>query len=159
MSYGTQNVTPINMLPELEDLERGGGEFGGGNPHQQGGAYATSATYSGATMLPPGEAEKFGRYIRGSHETPLESGMTKYNQAPPQQMGPVEQYGTPIGQMSNVKTFDMPENSPTCLQFHEHFANCPICNKFYNNDKTIYIIAIIVLSIVCILLLKRVLDV
>jgi len=166
MSYRTaQNVTPINMLPELEDLEAGNLN----QPSSQGGEYATTATYTGATMLPPKESEKFGRFIRGSHQAPNASGMAPYNQAP-QPMGPpgpqvpAEHYGTPIGQegpagQEGLKTFSMPKNSPSCLDVAEHIANCPICSKFYNNDKTIYIIAIVVLAVVCILLLKRVLDV
>lgn len=176
MSYSTvQNVTPIDMLPELEDLERG--QYGGGNPHQpsvQGGSsYATNATYPGAAMLPPAEVDRVGRFIRGGHSTPVEAGMVPYNQAPvgppPEAvpMGPVgppghaaEHYGTPIGQEQEkpLTTFNMPKDSPSCLSFAEHHANCPICSKFYNNDKTIYVIAIVVLAVVCILLLKRVLD-
>jgi hypothetical protein len=168
MSYNTaQKVTPIEMLPELEDLERG--NFGGHSrqPSTQGRVYATSTTYPGAEMLPPGDAEKFGRYIRGNHAMPNEAGMTPYNQAPqPQQMGhpPMEHYGSPIGEEPNgkeegLKTFNMPANTPSCLDVAEHIANCPICSKFYNNDKTIYIISIFVLIVIVILLLKRVLDI
>ena len=55
--------------------------------------------------------------------------------------------------------FNMPVGSPSCLDVAEHVSKCPICSKFYNTDKTIYIIAIITLAIICILLLKKVLDV
>jgi hypothetical protein len=55
--------------------------------------------------------------------------------------------------------FNMPFGSPSCLDVAEHISKCPICSKFYNTDKTIYIIAIITLAIICILLLKKVLDV
>ena len=50
-------------------------------------------------------------------------------------------------------------NSPNCLDIHAHIIKCPICSKFFKFDNTVYIIAIVVLSIVCILLLKRVLNV
>ena len=53
----------------------------------------------------------------------------------------------------------MPDGTPSCLDVAEHIANCPICSKFYSTDKTIYIIAIVILSIICILLLKKVLDI
>ena len=56
------------------------------------------------------------------------------------------------------KKYKMPNNSPSCLEVAEHIANCPICSKFYNSDKTPYIIAIVILLIVCILLIKKVLD-
>ena len=50
-------------------------------------------------------------------------------------------------------------NTPNCLDIHAHIIKCPICSKFFKFDNTVYIIAIVVLSIVCILLLKRVLNV
>ena len=53
----------------------------------------------------------------------------------------------------------LPDGSPTCIDIANHIASCPICSKFYNNDKTIYIIAIILLALICILLLKKLLDV
>ena len=66
----------------------------------------------------------------------------------------------PQSQAQTVKEpFNMPFGSPSCLDVAEHISKCPICSKFYNTDKTIYIIAIITLAIICILLLKKVLDV
>jgi hypothetical protein len=46
-----------------------------------------------------------------------------------------------------------------CIDVANHIQSCPICSKFYNNDKTLYILAIIILSIVCLLLLKKVLNI
>jgi hypothetical protein len=54
--------------------------------------------------------------------------------------------------------YNMPDNTPSCLDIAEHVVNCPICSKFYNDDKTIYIIAIIVLAVICLLLLKKILS-
>lgn len=45
-----------------------------------------------------------------------------------------------------------------CMDIANHVKNCPICTKFYDNDKTIYIVIIVVLAIVAVLLLKRVLE-
>ncbi len=50
-------------------------------------------------------------------------------------------------------------NSPSCLEIADHIPNCPICSKLYESDKTIYLIAIVVLAMICIILLKKVLDV
>jgi hypothetical protein len=47
----------------------------------------------------------------------------------------------------------------TCIEIAEHVSNCPICSKLYKSDCTIYIIAIVVLAIICILLLKKTLDI
>ncbi len=46
-----------------------------------------------------------------------------------------------------------------CIDIAKHVENCPICSRFYNNDKSIHMIIIVVLSIICLLLLKKVLKV
>jgi hypothetical protein len=148
-----QNVTPLEMLPDLEDLEKN--------------------DYSSMNVLPPGEAEKFARYIRGNQHNGIakQSGMTPIthslqphnHQHHNHQHHPFndkkENYDYNIQQEDGIKTFNMPAGTPSCLDVAEHIANCPICSKFYNTDKTIYIIAIAILSIICILLLKKVLNV
>jgi hypothetical protein len=52
-----------------------------------------------------------------------------------------------------------PCNQTSCLSVAEHAADCKVCSKLYNNDKTVYIIAIVLLSIICLLLLKKVLNI
>ena len=47
-------------------------------------------------------------------------------------------------------------NRLTCLEIAEHIANCPICSKFYNTDKTIHNIIIVILSIICLALLYKI---
>jgi len=55
--------------------------------------------------------------------------------------------------------YNIPQNSPySCLDVAGHIDNCPICSKFYNNDKSVYIVTIIVLVIICIILLKKVIG-
>ena len=152
MKYGNieQNVTPLEMLPDLEDLEK--------------------SDFSPMNVLPPGEAEKFGRYIRGNHHNGItkQSGMTEnFHSVQPRHLNQQqhhyndqkENYDFPKQEEHSIKTFNMPSGTPSCLDVAEHIANCPICSKFYNTDKTIYIIAIVILSLICILLLKKVLDV
>lgn len=43
----------------------------------------------------------------------------------------------------------------TCIEIAKHIKDCPICSKFYDTDKSLYIIIIIILVIFCILLLKK----
>ena len=156
---GTQNFTMIEDLPDLEDLE-------GPSPHQRAvnQGQIKHSRYPGAEMLPNGQADKFGKFIRQGHPMPQEAGMS-YNQQPMSMaVSPIQQHMAPVIQESydkpeeNIKRYSMPENTPSCLDVAEHIANCPICSKFYNSDKSIYIIAIIVLTVICILLLKKVLD-
>lgn len=152
------NVTPIEFLPNLEDIDS---------------SYNTntSRNYSGVTMVPSDEVKRVSRNIRDSHVTPSQAGMNHYNNhnMPVTMSNDMVNYGNHNYENPNYgvmidqqekpfTTFNMPKDSPSCLSFAEHHANCPICSRFYNNDKTIYIIAIVVLSIVCILLLNRLLN-
>ena len=54
-----------------------------------------------------------------------------------------------------------PATEITCRQVADHVANCPVCGRLYHHDKmhTLYIILIVFLSIACLLLLKRNLNV
>ena len=154
--------TPIDSLPFLEDLEED-------NYSNQGKEY-NSSEYD----VP--DNKKYSKFIRQSYFGKPESGMGHYQKDQPNvhREGPhsSSHKQPPLSRpnMSNVnfdnelefnsyKTFNIPHNSPTCLDVAEHIANCPICSKFYNNDKTIYIITIVVLAIICIMLLKKVLDI
>lgn len=124
MSYG--QITMLNQLPELEDLE------------PQGNHVQTDR---------PVDDEKYNKYIRGNRQMLAQSGMNReeyYQQPPPPQPHHQEMMQAPVF---------------NCLDIAKHVQDCPICSRFYNNDKTVYIIAIIVLSIVCLLLLKKVLNV
>ena len=51
------------------------------------------------------------------------------------------------------------KGTPSCLEIADHVSLCPICSRFYRTDSTIYVIAIVLLAIICILLLKRVLNI
>ena len=127
-----QNVTFIDDLPDLDDLEFGGAMQGGGQ-FQDG-------------QVP----ERYKKFIRSSMgEPPSQSGMNPGFQQPQQQ------FFQPPKQEMNIRPSS---NSPTCLEVHDHVQTCPICCRFFKNDNTMYIIAIVILAIVCILLLKRVLD-
>lgn len=45
-----------------------------------------------------------------------------------------------------------------CIDVSNHIKHCPICSKFYENDKSMYVVAIIILIIVCIILIRKVLE-
>ena len=173
MSYGTSNMqkfTMIDDLPDLDDLEMAA-------PYENAvykGGQIKSSRYPGASMLPNGQEDKFAKFIRSGHQPPSQAGMVsnahphmarqslhqhqhQHQHPHPHPHPPVleEPYEKPVDE---TKRYAMPENTPSCLNVAEHIANCPICSKFYNDDKSIYIIAIIVLAVICILLLKKVLD-
>ncbi len=142
MSYskaGVEKFTIIDDLPDIDDLESG-------------------SSYNGGPPRPdqPSDAN-LAKYIRNNHSPNNNSGMNPQNmsrQMPisePMNMGMVM---PPQPQMDQLRSV----GAPTCLDIAEHVANCPVCSKLYNNDKTVYIFAIVVLIIICLLLLKRVLE-
>lgn len=151
-----QRVTMIDELPELEDLA------GVGDHHVQMDRHIMER--------PDINDNKYQKHIRGSHMVNAQAGMD-HN-------GPMEGYGPAqpnsyhaslqgsqeaIMQPPPPQRMEMPMQpnhmSYNCIDIAKHVQDCPICSKFYNNDKTVYIIAIVVLSIICLLLLKRVLNV
>ena len=149
-----QKVTPIEFLSDLEELESG-----------------NHMTNHKSEILSTNQQDKYKKYIRNeSHTIAPQAGMNPVPTQKQQQQQyntndahnhsyTPEIYGTQIIHENGFKKFNMPPNSPSCLDIAEHIANCPICSKFYNTDKTFYIIAIIVQAIICVLLLKKILDI
>lgn len=151
MSYKTaQNITPIDMLPNLEDID-------GPQPFERAvkGPQIKASRYPGEEYIPPDQAKRIQRVIRENHEAPRDSGMN-YDRPDTQTYIPEnsqinDQYQQPM--IMNQ------EPELNCSQCYNHTSACKICKNFYGNDKTIYIITIIVLALICLLLLKKVLDV
>jgi hypothetical protein len=46
----------------------------------------------------------------------------------------------------------------SCIDIVKHIKNCPICTKFYDNDRHIYIITIVILVVLCIILVKKLVE-
>jgi hypothetical protein len=159
MSYQIK-TTPIEMLPDLDDLESNQGQISGMH-HSQ-----------------PNMQHINKKFIRTNSSIHQDSGMNMQHQnsgmniqhdlqnnipqkIPNQHIHQQNQddYQIPYKEQDNKPiTYNMPNDTPSCLSVAEHIANCPLCSKFYNNDKTPYIIAIVVLLIVCILLIKKILG-
>ena len=128
-----RNVTYIDDLLDLEDLEKPM------HSHQQ------------SSNIP----DKYKKFIRNSSQLSPESGMSFYQQPPSQEFFTPPNPPKPPNHYIEEKA---PSDSPTCLDVHGHIIHCPICSKFFKFDNTVYIIAIVVLAIICILLLKKVLE-
>jgi len=130
----------IGDLPDLQDLERRGGQYD----------YDPNG-FSNQNGLPE---EKLQKFLRNTYQPRPESGMGQpatYSHAEfePARQVEQQQYIPPqaVGPQLN------------CLDVANHVQGCPICSKFYHNDKTMYIVAIVVLLLICLMLLKRVLNV
>jgi hypothetical protein len=132
-----KNVTYIDDLPDLDDLESGGG-------------------FNTQHMEEDYNQPKYQKFIRNPGGIPPphpESGMNNQGGQKQQQnefFEPPQQK-----QQANMRPIS---DTPSCLEIHDHIQQCPICSRFYKNDNTVYIIAIVILSIICILLLKKVLN-
>ncbi len=51
-----------------------------------------------------------------------------------------------------------PNGGVNCPSVMMHINSCPLCNKLYNPDRTLYILMIVILAVVCLVLMKRVMD-
>lgn len=156
MNYGQQlrsGVTMIDELPELNDVESGGNHTN--QPHPSG--YQLAHNQHVGENLPPEAADKYRRLIRHRHVPNPMSGMAPYEPPPHGHASPhlAEGYKDPEPEFHQPP----PGMGISCLDISHHVKDCPICSKFYNCDKTIYIIIIVVLAIIVLLLLKKVLDV
>jgi hypothetical protein len=107
------------------------------------------------------------KYIRNQYETPSASGMVSVPdqvRGPPPPMNMVSgspqerDEERPYIKQSLADRVDA-GHSPSCLRIADHVLECQMCSRFYNPDRTLYIIVIVVLTLICILLLKRVLDI
>jgi hypothetical protein len=136
-----KNVTYIADLPDLEDLES---------------SRMSIQQHGQQHGHPSGMPDKFKKFIRNPMgPPPTQSGMSMHH-GPPQ----TQEYFPPPHQQQTRQQAQMKpsSDSPSCLTIHSHVQSCPICSKFFKNDNTVYIISIVILSIICILLLKRVLN-
>ena len=150
-NYGyPQQVTPLENLPDLEELEMKNPNYGQGQM-----MYGHQPQMYGQQHEHPSE-EKFRKFIRGNQQLMPESGMapnvnqqqsqSQLQSSPPQ----IQRYSQPPPQMSS---------QPSCLDIASHVHDCPICSRFYHCDRTIYIVIIAIISMICLLLLKKILNV
>jgi hypothetical protein len=110
------------------------------------------------------------KFIRPNMNQPLqESGMRprqnqEFNQIPGVGNGNMQPQPLIIPNISMVEDkmvslHEKLKGTPSCLEIADHISMCPICSRFYRNDSTIFVIAVVILVIICILLLKRVLNI
>lgn len=157
MSYSVAsrgNVTMIDDLPELSDVEQG---YQGGHGPQNYGPPRGHPPNIPEGVLSPEMAQKLQRHVRNTR-TVLnpEAGMSAYGHGAAMAHEAYE----PREQIEHMAPPGLnPLTGISCLDFNQHVTQCPICSRFYNTDRSVYIIIIVVLTIVCLLLLKRVLDV
>jgi len=93
--------------------------------------------------------QEHNKYIRNPHQLSAEAGMAPMN-------APVTNSPHP----QHYPIYDMPNHMLiSCIDIAKHIQECPVCSKFYQSDKSAYIIIIVILAVACLLLLKKVLNV
>lgn len=137
-----KNVTMIDDLPFLDDLT--------------------------TNQILPHSDINYSKYIRNtSFNPPLEAGMLnkpkpsspeKLPQLPKQQHQQLDYQP----QFQDIQFEPEMENIPmipiSCVNVAHHASNCIVCSKLYTNDRTNYIIVIILLLTICVMLFKKILD-
>jgi negative regulator of genetic competence, sporulation and motility len=105
--------------------------------------------------------DKMAKYIRNNQKAmDPNAGMQLYNREPMMQQQNIQHHQVHVPQpQMQVEYQERYEPIMHCLDIANHVSSCPICTKFYHNDKTLYLFVIACLAIVCLLLLKRVLNV
>lgn len=127
-----QKVTLIEDLPELEQVEKTENNI---------------------------QDDRVRRFLRpGSNikKLPPQSGM--YIDSPEMEMQ-MQIQPPPVYHRDEkiVETYTPPKIC--CQDVYDHINDCQICKKFYKTDNTVYLIIIAILTLVCALLLKKVLKV
>tara|TARA_R110002074_G_scaffold391223_1_gene575751 strand:- start:251 stop:772 length:522 start_codon:yes stop_codon:yes gene_type:complete len=173
MSYRTASAEKFTMIDDLLDLD----DLEQQVPNNQNSSAIRS---QGKRMFNESNTEdKYKKFIRDPYMSHPSSGMLhgnyqqekEYHQPPQRQhvkvpyaeMGQqvLEEHYEKIDEQQSIepiKTYTMPLNTPNCLEICDHITNCPICSKFYNTDKTIYIISIVVLIIICFCLVGKIIN-
>jgi len=159
-----RNITYIDDLPFLEDIE-GEGRGGGG-----------------MSMIPTSETNNIKRFIRNNnYNLPPEAGMnTKQQQMENEELLKQQQMYAEQQQLiqqqeqqqiinSNNKKNKKKQNKNeiienyhddlNCISVANHTSNCVVCSRLYTNDnKNMYLGIIGVLIIICLILLKKIVE-
>lgn len=169
--------TPINELPELEDIDANpeprNQNFIRNNLDYQDRNKNIQQNDNKEQFMP-----KISKFIRNPFHMNPNSGMNlqpNMHMNQPIQILPKQEYFE-LQQTSEqndeidkrpkeqqiIKSKEINKHDPlsfNCIDIARHIQECPLCSKFYNNDRTIYIIIIVLLSMICLILLKKILNV
>jgi hypothetical protein len=158
------NVTSIDDLMDIDEIEYQ--QYKNNSQVLRGSSHPSYGNAYGNPDIGREDPNRYNKYIRNNsfNKLPDDAGMnfSNYNN-PMVNSNMINSNMIQDTPEQNTMQYNIPFNQnnciPNCIQIAEHIRDCPICCKFYKNDNTVYIIVIIVLAIMCLLLLKRVLDI
>ena len=111
--------------------------------------------FSGYGNVPQTHQSAYSK-IRSKHTSPIESGMHESYTS----LSDNDVYN--YSELQDVDKGDIIESykeNISCIDVADHIKTCPICSRLYDQDRTIFYVVIALLVIVCLFLLKRVLNV
>lgn len=106
--------------------------------------------FSNDGNVPQNHNNVYSRHIRSRHESPIQSGMAE-------DFEDIEPY--PYNSKPTQFEHYEEKEEPNCVDVANHIKTCPICSRLYDQDRTIFYVIIALLIIICLFLLKRVLNV
>lgn len=119
----------------------------------------------------PRNAPNITKFMKHNHHPPSQSGMIQkghnYNSMGGYSNNNHQIYDPEmaqiISQQNKMPTYgemidDNNNDNVNCREVCAHIRNCEVCSQIYKSDKSLYILAIVILSIICVLLLKKVMD-
>lgn len=141
------NHTPIEMLPELEQLE--------------------TEKYIRNVHYPPNEA---GMVTTSLTEEHFYTNNNDRRHIHGHEHGHIQENGTVSSSQLQENHTKYPHEliqqtehcncTLNCVDVANHVSSCPVCCKLYNNnERIVYIITIIILVIICLLLFKKVVHI
>ena len=171
-----QGVTPIDQLINLDEEDKTRDETLNKfktrsirNTGGRGGMTSYEKIYN--TPIPPVQPQEM-------HKTKYEPEVEDYRGSPPSLSPSGESayfsqrqddiYESPYGggqlrvrsrdRLIEPYDEDSRYNGGSCIDLAHHSTNCPVCSRLYNTDKTPYMVLIGLLVIICLILLKKVLE-
>jgi len=160
-----KNVTFIDDLVDMDSLTRGSDYITKGNmerdeytnqdqnrhirKHDKDFTYAMN----GGMMQPNLPQLSYAHQPQHQHQHQNQHLREEFQMQPFQQL-PQIIYEEPI---KNQRPVYDPEDL-SCMTVANHIKDCPICSKFYNCDNSMYIVCIVLLIMVCVILLKKIIE-
>lgn len=170
------HTTMIQDLPDINDIETGRDRAGNKMQHLDYSHRGSDMNVGKFIRQKQENIAESGMRNSVEHYQNIE-GYASYNNAysnggqpnypPLEQTDEFYQNGTAINPypfrnaeiMEGYTTPSTPQVQGNCRDIAEHVKNCQVCGKLYNTDKTIYIIAIVLLLVICAILLRKILNV
>ena len=156
----SRGVTPIDQLINLDDEEKTRTETLNKiksramirNTGAGGGMSSYEKYYNSPDSRPPpgnNKQEEIDQYVESENNE-------GYGQIRARSQDRIyrEPYGGGMEGMYGGGYQEDPYRSYNCVDVANHSKNCPVCSKLYNNDKSIYILIIGLLAIICVILFK-----